>query len=72
METVQMFGPVVAVVIMLVWGLITILAVLEIFFIGATLKKIDATLRELLVAVKSADKRRREEFNAMTQGGEDA
>ena len=66
----QFIGPTVVGIVMIVWGLITILAVLEVFYIGATLKKIDATLRELLVAVKSADKRRREEFNAMTQGGE--
>lgn len=53
-------------IVSLVVGLIVILAVLEVFYIGSTLKKIDATLRELLVAVKSADKRRREEFNAMS------
>ena len=69
-SSIQFIGPTVVGIVMIVWGLITILAVLEVFYIGSTLKKIDATLRELLVAVKSADKRRREEFNAMTQGGE--
>lgn len=53
-------------IVSLVVGLIVILAVLEVFYIGSTLKKIDATLRELLVAVKRSDANRRAEFKAMT------
>lgn len=53
-------------IVSLVVGLIVILAVLEVFYIGATLKKIDATLRELLVAVKRSDANRRAEFKAMS------
>lgn len=46
--------------IQLVVGVLGILALIEIFYIGATLKQI-------LAAINKADKRRREEFDAMTQ-----
>ena len=49
----------------LIVGVLALLATIEIFHISATLKKI-------LAAVKTADVRRREEFDAMTQGDQDA
>ena len=58
----------VGVIVSLVVGLIVILAVLEVFYIGSTLQKINATLRELLAAVKRSDANRRAEFDSMTQG----
>ena len=46
-------------------GVLALFATIEIFYIASTLNKI-------LAAIKASDARRRAEFNAMTQGGQDA
>lgn len=55
MEIIAILIPLVQLLI----GLLALFALIEIFHIGATLKQI-------LAAVKKADERRREEFNAVT------